>query len=545
MRRVSVLCLIGLLIPAASASLYAKPVEVPRYSVHEVSFQGPHMTAKDTPARDVDLSTVWKHEQTGTQVTIHGFWDGDGRGGAAGGVYEVRFCPVEEGLWMLARTKSNKSDLEGQNEGYAIRCVASDHPGFWLPDPHTQNRWYMRSDGSHPYIYGDTLYSFLSEYGKDGPTGGNIRDDVVNTSRYFAKIRFGITGDRYVHPEVKPFLNDKGQPTDDGNYSHRPNPEWFRQRVDLAEQTAWDRDLIADIILCGPDTYESRSVLQAGRNNEDPAPLLKYMAARYGSYPNVWFCLCNEFDIKKPSYSTTEIVRFGTAMRGFLPYPTPMSIHARPRDWHKALNAGRWHDHVIIQKKLKQLTPAADWIARNYHIGGRVPVINDELAYEGKGDGWSEADVIEAHVGAFLGGGYGTTGHKPAGKEGHYFWGNFKAREHHSADNLKWLREQIDAHIPFWKMQPADPPKRNGGKTSIFSNVHDDFRAMEWPGHDYVLGTTEARKHIRAALPSGEWTVTMYAPLSKSREVLQQDASEGFTFDAAADRALLYHFQKH
>ncbi len=32
-----------------------------------------------------------------------------------------------------------------------------------------------------------------------------------------------------------------------------------------------------------------------------------------------------------------------------------------------------------------------------------------ELSYEGKGDHHSEADTIAAHLGAFLGGGYGTT----------------------------------------------------------------------------------------------------------------------------------------
>ncbi len=539
-----VYALAGTVALVVSVGRSAEPVSAPRYSVHEVAFAGPPMTARDSPARDVELVTLWRHEDGRETLAVQGFWDGDGRGSAAGGVYKVRFCPTREGLWTLAETRSNRSELAGQNEGHTVQCAESGHPGFWLSDPNTEGRWYMRSDGSHPYIYGDTLYSFLSECDNKGPSGGNIRDDVVNVGRYFKKIRFGITGDRYVHPTDKPFFDDAGAPTDDGNYSHRPNPVWFGRRVDLAVRTAWEQDVIADMILCGPDTYESRATLAAGGNDGDPTPFLRYMAARYGSYPNVWFCLCNEFDIKKPSYTTAQIVRFGTAMRQCLPYPAPMSIHARPRDWYEELNAGRWRDHVILQQKLKHLAVSADWIARNYTLGGRVPVINDELAYEGAGDGWSEADVIAAHAGAFLGGGYGTTGHKPANKQGHYFWGNFKAEEHLAADNLQWLREQIDRDIPFWKMSPAQPPKQGGGETSIFSNVHSDFRALEWPRHGYVLGATRAWAAIRATLPRGRWTVTMYGPLSKERGIVGEGIIGEFTFDSPERRALLYYFQR-
>jgi hypothetical protein len=83
------------------------------------------------------------------------------------------------------------------------------------------------------------------------------------------------------------------------------------------------------------------------------------------------------------------------------------------------------------------------------------PVINDELAYEDEDDGWEEADVIKAHLGAFAGGGYGSTGYKTASKVSHYFAGNFKASEHLSADNLQWMRKMIDENISFWKMTPA------------------------------------------------------------------------------------------
>jgi hypothetical protein len=258
----------------------------------------------------------------------------------------------------------------------------------------------------------------------------------------------------------------------------------------------------------------------------------------------VWFCLANEFDIKKPKYQPKDIVRFGATMRKYLPYPTPMSVHSRPRDWYEELNAQSWHDHVIIQKKLKKLPTAADWVSRNHSIGGNVPVIDDELAYEGKGDGWSEQDVIESHLGAFLGGGYGTTGHKPAGKQGHYFWGNFRPREHLSADNLKWSREEIEENITFWKMAPVSFSDSQKTKLRIFENVHPDFRAMAWPGQQYVLGTNRTQKSIRAKLPEGTWHVKQYDVITKKDETLSTNARGTFTFDAPDSRAVLFHFKK-
>ncbi len=523
----------------------AEGASTPLFGAHEVVFEGPSLSPTDAPARDLTLVTRWRHESGEPVHTVHGFWDGDGRGGSTGNVFRVRFCPTRTGKWTLIETTSNRSELTGQKQGHVVTCVASNHPGFWIVHKEQAGgRWYRRSDGSHPYIYGNTMYSFLSEYDDEGPSGGNIANDIQGNAQYFKKVRFSILGDRYPHPEVKPFLDDLGRPTDDGNFSHRPNPAWFRNRVDLAVQAAYENDLIADLILCGPDTEDSRSTLRAGQNGGDPTPLLRYIAARYGSFPNVWICLCNEFDIKEPKYPAEQIVRFGRTLRGFLPYPTPVSVHASARDWHTELNADpAWNDHVIIQRKIKKLPVAADWIARNHALGGHIPVIDDELAYEGAGDGWSEADVIESHLGAFLGGGYGTTGHKPGNKQGHYFWGDFKPSEHRAADNLGWLRQVIDENVTFWRMAPANDPDAGDAAMSIFTDAHADFRAMEWPGREYVLGTNQARRGIRANLPEGKWQVVCYDAINKRQTTVSAPVSGSFVFDAPDSRAALLHFK--
>ena len=536
------------LLPLIFVCPLLRAVEVAKaaqYSVVELTFEGPKQGPKDVPARDVDFWARFRHESGSPEYKIHGFWDGDGKGGTAGGVFKIRFCPTKPGRWGLIEVYSNNPKLYGHKQGQYVTAIASNHPGFWIVDPDSPGRrWYMRSDGSHQYIFGNTHYSFLSGCRQDGkPSGNDIAADIVGNAKYFKKLRFSLYGDRYPNPDEKPFFDDDGHLSDSGDDSHRPNPRWFDQRADLAVRTAWEHDLIADLILCGPDTKESRSVLRAGNNGGDPTPYLKYIAARYGSYPNVWICLCNEFNIKEPKYSEEQIARFGRVIKQYLSYSTPLSVHTVPRTlWPAKFDELEgWNDHQIIQKKIRNLPDAADAIQYTWRNpagkGPRnKPTINDELSYEGKGDKHTEHDTIESHLGAFLGGGYGTTGEKPGNKLGQYFKGCFNPEEHRAADNLKYLREIIDNHVTFWKMAPD---------TGIFSNLHPDFRGLAWADHEYVLGTNKAHKEIVANLPGGTWTIKRYNLISKKEKNMSKAARGSFTFDAPGSRAVMFHFKKN
>jgi len=523
--------------------------QIPLYEVYEVSFAGPDYTVETNPVRDVILTTEWRHEDGQLRYLIHGFWDGDGKGDAEGNVFKVRFCPTKTGKWTLVNTYSNIKELNGQKAGLSVLCVDSDCKGFWEVDnDNAGGRWYKRSDGSHQYVVGNTMYSFLSEMDQNGPNGSDIATDVRGNAQYFKKIRFSICGDRYPHPSEKPFLDHDGRPTDDGDFSFRPNPAWFHKRVDLAVQTAFENDMIADLILNGPDTEDSRSVLVAAENGGDPEPILRYIAARYGSYPNVWICLANEWDIKKPKFNAAQINRYGHMLKPFLPYPIPVSIHAAPTDWNPDLNCIiPWNDHIILQYKIKNLHTTADFIEKNYWIGEHnKPVIDDELAYEGQGDQWTENDVIEAHLGAFMGGGYGSTGHKPASKQGHYFTGAFKASEHTSADNLSWMRKKIDENITFWKLSPVVHPRFNRNKFSLgpFVNIHEHFRALVWKNNEYVLATNKKWDDILIWLPKGMWQIKQYDIIRKRETIISSHAEGRTTIQAPDSRACMFHFKK-
>ncbi|MEW6305830.1 MAG: DUF5060 domain-containing protein [Verrucomicrobiota bacterium] len=523
----------------------AEPIaSVEVYAVAELTFTGPRQKATDSPARDIDFSVTFLHEDGKSRHVIHGFFDGDGKGGVSGDSFKVRFCPTRPGRWTLSEVKSSAPELKGEREGQFIIARTSKRPGFWLADAASAGgRWFKRSDGSHPYIVGNTQYSFLSgRKDQNQPSGVDIAADMAANARYFKKVRFSLHGDRYVHPEAKPFLDDAGKPTDSGDFSHRPNPAWFHQRADTAVAAAFEHDLIADLILAGPDTEESRSTLRAGRNNGNPAPWLKYIAARYGSYPNVWICLCNEYNIRTPTYSEREVAKFGEIIRSFLPYSSPLSVHASPPIvWADVFDTlPQWNTHQIVQKKLRTIGPSADVMGVAWGVKAasprHKPTINDELSYEGEGDKHTREDTVESHLGAFLGGGYASTGYKAKNKIGHYFWGGFNPKEHTAAESLKFLRQVIDNSITFWNMAPS---------VSIFSGLDEEFRGMAWDGREYVLGTNKPRQGLRAKLPPGQWKVTRHDIIKRESEIIAEDANGDFRFDAPESRAVLFHFKKY
>jgi len=532
--------------PGIGAAQAAEPAAEPAirgavFSVIEIPLAGPRCGPADAPARDITLRARFRHESGEPAVTVHGFWDGDGKGGSRGNVFKVRFCPTRAGRWTLEKVESSAGKLAGRREGAVVLADPSDYPGFWMPDPASPGRrWYRRSDGSHPYIVGNTHYTFLSRMDDDGRRSATIADDVRANATCFNKLRFSINPCRYPDPTVQPYFDDAGRGTGDGDFSHRPNPAWFHDRVDAAVAACRRADTIADLILCGPDTREARSVLRARASGGDAAPLLRYVAARYGAYPNVWFCLANEWDIKDPKYTADEMKRFGTVLRAHLPYPTPVSAHAKGRPWPEELNGPpAWNDHAIIQKKIRRLGPAADIVARSHDLAGRLPVIDDELGYEGQGDRFTRDDILEGHLGAFLGGGYGTTGHKPANKKGHYFWGGFRPDEHTAGPNLAWLRKAIDRHVPFWTMAPVAPGE------SVLRGVPASARAMAAAdGAACVLGTCEKGRDLAAELPAGAWRVVRLDAVAMKEKVLAERAEGRFAFDAPASRAVLFSFRR-
>ena len=133
------LILLGICAAACAGEVGRGPV----YSVIEIPFEGPTCKATDAPARDIEFWVRFRHERAGPEYKVHGFYDGDGRGGCEGDVFKVRFCPTAPGRWTLAEVHSSDKRLAGKRRGDVVVATVSDHPGFWLVDSDTPGgRWF-------------------------------------------------------------------------------------------------------------------------------------------------------------------------------------------------------------------------------------------------------------------------------------------------------------------------------------------------------------------------------------------------------------------
>lgn len=507
---------------SAAGALHASGPAVV-YQVLELAFTGPHVSPADQPTRNFEMVAHFRHEG-GTSIALQGYWDGDGQGGSVGNVFKIRFTPTLPGRWTLERTHAPGTALHGQREGWWVQAVEGDRKGFWHLAPNNAGgRWFRRSNGEYPYIVGNTHYDFLFQPNGRPTSPDLIREDVRGNAEFFNKLRFCLIQPRRENadPALKPFFDARGNPTD--AETEQPNPAFFHQRVDVAVREAERYDLIADLIM-GGTTGEQVPATDGYK---------RYVAARYGAFPHVWITVGQEWN---EQVSPAEMVAVGARMRQWLSYPTPLSTHPTAH-WDAALN-GDWHTHAIIQGKIGDLGRAAVAIMDSYARSAGKPVVNDENGYD-PGEA-TTADVVEGITGSFLGGGYGTTGHRIRNKEGGYFWGHAAlgqtlAVEHPSAPHLKFLRQAIDQHLPFWRLQPLAR-----GAAGPFTS-QGDFPVMRDGDQVYVLGTNRPEQ-VTAAFAGGAWRLVQIDAMNRMVREVATGIQSPYTFTAPGSRAVLNVF---
>lgn len=522
--------------PSIAGDTAPDSVSAQLYEVVEVDFAGPVQTPQDTPARDISLSATFAHD-SGETVTIPGFWDGDGQGGDSGDVFRIRFTPTQPGTWTMTEVTSNAEELDGQRRGLVIDARGEPaSPGFWLVDDDSaERRWFRRSDGSHPFWYGNTMYHVLSRHGEQPSTPETIARDAAASARYFGKLRFHVAEGNNPHPDADPFFAPSGEPSADGADSERPSPSWFTQRVDTAVEALAASDAIADLILVGPNEPQGRTLLKGGPDEAEP--FLRYIVARYGSYPNVWITLGNEMtaEMRGTAYPPEEVVALGRQLQDMLPYPTPLTVHVNA--WERGLNSDPpWYTHMAPWSKETTIAAAADDVIEQRRRGARLPIVNDEQSYQGEGDGHSEEDNVAAHVGALVGGAYASGGEKPGWGRGQYRNGDFDADTHSAADNLAWVAGQVNEHVQFWRLRPLDDVDGVDG-------LEDSDRVLGQPGREYVIATGGARD-LQIDLPAGQWTVRRLDAMAMTDEVVEEGASGSLQVATADSVAGLLHLAR-
>ncbi|HEY8604440.1 DUF5060 domain-containing protein [Tsuneonella suprasediminis] len=428
--------------------------EIEQWGLYEVALNGP---AGGNPFRDTQLSIVF--EGAGRTIEVPGFYDGEG-------VYRVRFSPPETGVWRWS-SRSNAPSLSGLTG----ECIATaPQPGNHGPVVVSDDGFhFVHADGTPFRQIGTTSYSWaLQSAEKCRQTLATLAGAPFNKMRML------------VFPNVAsvatdPFVRTGAGPKDWD--ATRFDPAYFRRFEDKIRRLG-DLGIQADVILYQPyDPVRGYSDM----SRSDDEAYVRYVAARFGAFRNVWWSMANEFDLIESKSEEDWDHLFRTLVDA--------DPHDRLRSIH---NIRRYYDHRkpwITHASIQNGAAVDDSIRAELHRAFALkPVIFDEVVYEGDIDKrWgnlSAEKMVERFWHGLIGGTY--VGHSEtyaaSGNPDHSWLGQGGTLQGESAPRLAFLKRimeegpapGIDPVQPWWGYHVA-------GKEGEYYLVYfGDTRPAEW-----------------------------------------------------------------
>jgi len=323
-----------------------------RWAVHELVFDGPRT---GNPFDDVTLAASF--EAGGQEIRVAGFYDG-------GGTYRIRFSPPEIGRWTW-RTHSNAPAMDSQTGSFESIAPAPGNRGPVRVTP--DGFHFAHADGTPFRQIGTTAYSWaLQSDAKCAQTLATLREGPFN------KIRM------LIFPNVESVATNPFVRTGTGPRDWDPariDPDYFRRFEDRIIRLG-QLGIEADVILYHPYD-EKRGYSDMARADDER--FIRYVAARFGAFRNVWWSMANEYDAIE-SKSTDDWDHLFQVLRTADPHDRLRSIHQINvyYDHRKP-----WITHASIQNGAAVLD---DLRAELHRAFAQKPVIFDEVVYEGNID---------------------------------------------------------------------------------------------------------------------------------------------------------------
>lgn len=334
----------------AAARTGAKQTE--RWGVHELVFNGP---ATGNPFDDVTLSALF--ESGSAAIRVPGFYDGTG-------VYRIRFSPPAIGRWTWRSTSSAKA-MDGQAGSFDCVAPAKDNHGPVRVSADGYHFTY--ADGTPFRQIGTTCYSWaLQSDAKCAQTLATLKAAPFN------KMRMLVT------PNVPSIATNPFVRTGDGLRdwdATRIDPDYFRRYEDRIIRLG-ALGIEADIILYHP--YDEKRGYNDMKRADDER-YLRYVAARFGAYRNLWWSMGNEYDAVD-SKTMADWDHLFQILVAADPHDRLRSIHQinTMYDHRKP-----WITHASVQNGAAVLDDIRAALHRDFAL---KPVIFDEVVYEGNSD---------------------------------------------------------------------------------------------------------------------------------------------------------------
>ncbi|HYO63781.1 MAG TPA: Calx-beta domain-containing protein [Pyrinomonadaceae bacterium] len=437
----------------ASAQLFPNPITLPPckdntialYNVCEVVIPQTAYAANQEVAAYTgpDIRAVFRNQRTNTQRTVPAFYDKDESGRI---VFRVRFNPdeappagsLDTWSYTLGCTMQGGGDCPSQINltGGALNVSGSAEGGFLRRDA-AQTHRFVYDNGYHPFIWGQTYYDIVPNV----RAVGGWEDAVQKSTQdyHLNKVRmllYPFGG--YFYADSQPFLSADNH-----------------DAIDLGHWRAFDR--VVNKLYGLRDPKGSRILAEVilftdtnPRSLAGPVPddrYVRYAVARYGAFPNVMWCMTNEWQLTKPPGATNNALRKAyfndraTTLVQTDPWTLPpdanpqrrraTSIHPNNDTPVFQFYDQTWPSHAVLQYSIghgpcdgQPCAQSDEWanfsIATNFrpanNMGKNWPVANDEYGYI---NSWKESigkclisqhDQRRGMWAIAVAGGYGTFG---------------------------------------------------------------------------------------------------------------------------------------
>jgi len=324
----------------------------PLFSIVQLEFRGP---AVPIPIDRMPLSVTFAHE-SGGRITVPGFWDGGDR-------YLVRFCPELEGGWEW----SSESDAPELALGTGRFVVGEARHGEHGPVRVAATFHFVHADGTPFRPVGGTVYNWLHQ---DEPLHGETVEAVAAAG--FNKLRFMVFPQAGGYVEHFPALLPFERGADGRHDVTKPVFEFFR-RLDESVARLASRGIEAEVLIF--NAYDNGCFGLDTLTEDEDAVYLRYLVARLSAHANVWWSLCNEFDILDRPIERWDAA--GALLAALDPHHHLRSIH----NWVRLYDHTRpWVTHASVQ-----LGQATEGFGRASLLRDAYlkPVLLDEIKYEG------------------------------------------------------------------------------------------------------------------------------------------------------------------